>query len=217
MSLGALTALARTVDAASHWTAGHSERVTTHAVEIARRLGLDSGAITKLRQGGLLHDIGKLGVPATILDKPGALTLDELSVMQSHPAIGASIVKSIPAFRDLVPLVLHHHELLDGSGYPARLSGVEIPELVRILTVADVFDALVSNRPYRHGLEIEIALGILVKDAGTKFDARAVEVLRDMVAGGWASPDETADMSAVTASEAARYAPTAGATMTEYA
>jgi putative nucleotidyltransferase with HDIG domain len=186
MSIGALTALARTVDAASHWTGGHSERVTRHAVEIARRIGLDAASLARLRQGGLLHDIGKIGVPATILDKPGPLSDSELVVMQSHPAIGANIVESVRAFRDLVPLVLHHHELLDGSGYPHGLRGDEIPGLVRILTVADVYDALVSNRPYRNGLGADVALGILVKDAGTKFDERAVGVLREMVGAGWA-------------------------------
>lgn len=181
LSLGALTALARTIDASSHWTAGHSERVTHHAVGIAEALGFGAADVARLRHGSLLHDIGKIGVPPTILDKPGPLTEAELAVMQSHPAIGARIVESVRAFRDLVPLVLHHHESLDGTGYPAGLRGDEIPDLVRILTVADVFDALTSDRPYREGLTVDSALVILTNGVGTRFDARAVAALRDTV------------------------------------
>lgn len=181
LSLGALTALARTIDAASHWTAGHSERVTLHAVAIGEALGVDEPDIVRLRHGSLLHDIGKIGVPATILDKPGRLTDAELAVMQSHPAIGARIVESVRAFCDLVPLVLHHHELLNGTGYPDGLQGDAIPLVVRILTVADVFDALTSDRPYRKGLSAHAALAILTEGVGTKFDRRAVTALRQLV------------------------------------
>jgi putative nucleotidyltransferase with HDIG domain len=184
LSLGALTALARTIDAASHWTAGHSERVTQHAVAIAEALNVDPADVARLRHGGLLHDIGKIGVPAAILDKPGPLSEAELAVMQSHPAIGARIVESVRAFRDLVPLVLHHHELLDGTGYPDGLRGDEIPDLVRILTVADVFDALTSDRPYRKGLTADAALAILTKGIATKFDPRAVAALCGLVTAG---------------------------------
>ena len=191
LSLGALTALARTIDASSHWTAGHSERVTQYALEIATGFDFSAQELSRLRQGGLLHDIGKIGVPPAILDKPGPLTEAELAVMQSHPEVGARIVESVRAFRYLVPLVLSHHELLDGSGYPAGLRGDEIPDLVRVLTVADVFDALTSDRPYRIGLSAESALEILVEGVGKKFDARAVAGLSAMVAAGW-SPSATA-------------------------
>ena len=187
LSLGALTALARTIDASSPWTAGHSERVTRYAVAIAESLGFAGPDILRLRQGSLLHDIGKIGVPPAILDKPGPLSEAELVVMQSHPATGARIVESVRAFRDLVPLVLHHHELLDGSGYPAGLQGDEIPEIVRVLTVADVFDALTSDRPYRKGLAADAALAILTKGVGTKFDIRAVAALVELVAADVAS------------------------------
>lgn len=186
LSLGALTALARTIDASSHWTSGHSERVTQYALEIARGFNFSAQECARLRQGGLLHDIGKIGVPPAILDKPGPLTETELAVMQSHPEVGARIVESVRAFRYLVPLVLCHHELLDGSGYPAGLRGDEIPDLVRVLTVADVFDALTSDRPYRAGLSAESALEVLDEGAGKKFDARAIAGIRAMVAAGWA-------------------------------
>ncbi len=200
LSLGALTALARTIDASSHWTAGHSERVTQYAVDIGAALALAPADIVRLRQGSLLHDIGKIGVPPAILDKAGPLSEAELAVMQSHPTIGARIVESVRAFRDLVPLVRHHHELLDGTGYPAGLRGEEIPELVRILTVADVFDALTSDRPYRKGLAHESALAILTGGIGTRFDARAVDALRNLVTGDWSlppasEPPETAPLS----------------------
>jgi putative nucleotidyltransferase with HDIG domain len=187
LSDGSMLALARTIDAASPWTAGHSERVTHGAMEIARRLGFDRSALDRLRRGGLLHDIGKIGVPASILDKPGRLTPEERTIIESHPVIGAEILKPIAAFHELRPLVLYHHEVLDGSGYPDGLVGDAIPGLVRVLTVADVFDALVSDRPYRAGLQPAAALAILRKDAGVKYDARAVSCLEEAVREGWSA------------------------------
>lgn len=190
LSVGSLTALARTIDAASPWTGGHSERVTQCAVEIGRRMGLDDGDLVRLRHGGLLHDIGKIGIPAAILDKTSRLTNEELAVMQSHPVLGASIVQSVRAFRDLVPLVMHHHELLDGSGYPHGLHGDQIPQLVRILTVADVYDALVSDRPYRAGLSPEAALETLFDGIGRKFEPLAVTALEQMIREQWRANDQ---------------------------
>ncbi len=185
LSWGALTALARTIDAASPWTAGHSERVTQGAVEIGRRLQLSDDDLDLLHRGGLLHDIGKIGVPTHILDKPGALTEEEILAVRAHPAIGARILAPIAAFRRAIPLVLHHHEALDGSGYPHGLSGEQIPLIVRILTVADVFDALVSERPYRAAWPAERAIALLREGAGTKFDVQAVEALEAATATGW--------------------------------
>ncbi len=185
LSHGSLLALARTIDAASPWTAGHSERVTQGALEIARRLELDRPALDQLRRGGLLHDIGKIGVPASILDKPGRLTPEERTIIEMHPVIGAEILKPISAFDELQPLVLYHHEVLDGSGYPDGLTGDAIPALVRILTVADVFDALVSDRPYRAGLSAEAALAVLRNGAGIKYEERCVRCLEDAVRAGW--------------------------------
>ncbi len=184
-SEGAMLALARTIDANSPWTAGHSERVTSGALEIGRRLALDAESLDQLRRGGLLHDIGKIAVPAAILDKPGPLTEAERSVIQSHPTVGAEIILPIAAFGDIIPLIRYHHELLDGSGYPEGLSGEAIPELVRILTVADIFDALTSDRPYRRGFTPQKALTMLRDGAGRRFDARAVEGLAAALAEGW--------------------------------
>ena len=180
-STGTLTALARSIDAASRWTAGHSERVARTAVEIARRAGMDEKAQTLLRRGALVHDIGKLGVPSTILDRPGQLTDDEQSTIETHPLIGAEMILTIPAFREILPLVQHHHELLDGSGYPHGLRAEKIPPIVRILTVADVYDALVSDRPYRERMTPEGALGILRRGAGVKYDERVIDALEAML------------------------------------
>jgi len=196
LSVGSLTALARTIDASSPWTGGHSERVTQCAVEIGRRMGLDEQDCNRLHDAGLLHDIGKIGIPTAILDKGGRLTDEELTVMQTHPGIGADIVQTVHAFRDLVPMVRHHHELLDGTGYPDGLRGDQIPMLVRVLTVADVYDALVSDRPYRAGMAPSVALTILQDGAGSKFDLNAVEILGVMVGDQW-KPSDTREAAAV--------------------
>jgi len=185
MNWGALTALARAVDAVSPWTAGHSERVTIGAVEIARRLRLAEEDIDLIHRGGLLHDVGKVGLPSAILEKPGTLTDDEFAAVRNHPAIGVRILAPIGAFRRVLPLVLHHHEMLDGSGYPHGLKGDQIPLLVRVLTVADVFDALVSDRPYRAAWPVARAMEYLGGEAGRKFDREVFEALAAAVATGW--------------------------------
>jgi putative nucleotidyltransferase with HDIG domain len=185
LNWGALTALARTIDAASPWTAGHSERVTLTALAIGRRLGLSPDDQDLLHRGGLLHDIGKVGVPAAILDKPGKLTAEEYETIKTHPTVGARILAPIGAYRLALPLVLHHHELLDGSGYPHGLAGDQIPRLVRVLTVADVFDALSSERPYRTAWSYPEAIAYLRENAGTKFDMEAVEALTAELEEGW--------------------------------
>jgi HAMP domain-containing protein len=185
LTWGALTALARAIDAVSPWTAGHSERVTLGALEIGRRLGLPDRDLDLLHRGGLLHDVGKVGVPAALLDKPGKLTPEEYEIIKRHPAIGATILAPIAAFSPVLPLVLHHHELLDGSGYPDRLAGDQIPLLVRVMTVSDVFDALTSDRPYRPAWPAERAIALLRDEAGRHFDVAVVEALAVSVAEGW--------------------------------
>lgn len=200
MSWGALTALARTIDAVSPWTGGHSERVTIGAMEIARRLGLSEDDVDLLHRGGLLHDIGKVAVPAAILDRPGPLTPEEFDTVRAHPTTGARILAPIGAFRQALPLVLHHHEMLDGSGYPYGLKGDQIPRLVRVLTVADVFDALVSDRPYRPAWPTPNAVAYLRENAGTRFDGAAVEALAAAVASGWVPAKQTGGRMEVRAS-----------------
>ena len=128
--------------------------------------------------GGLLHDIGKVGVPEAILDSPNRLSAEEWVEIKKHPMIGARILAPIGAFADIIPIVRHHHEKWDGTGYPMGLSAMEIPRLARVLAVADVFDAMTSDRPYRAGMADEVALQIIEKDAGTHFDPVVARLLR---------------------------------------
>ena len=173
--LGTLTALARIVDTNSHWTAGHSERVTDLAMELGRELGLSPDEIDRLHRGGLLHDIGKLGVPPSILDKPGKLTEEELAIVKNHPSKGAEILDPIPNLRKIVPIVVQHHERFDGKGYPNGLAGESISLQARILAVADVVDALASDRPYRAGWPREKVLAYTRENSGTQFDPSVVD------------------------------------------
>jgi putative nucleotidyltransferase with HDIG domain len=172
---GTLTALARAIDAKSHWTAGHSERVTNWAMKIARVIGLPEQELEIIHRGGLLHDIGKIGTPLAILDKPGKLTSDEMQQMREHVLIGARILEPIPGFSQCMPIVLQHHEWIDGSGYPKGLKGDEITLHARIFAVADCYDALISDRPYRPGMAPERVMEILTAGMGKQFDAYVVE------------------------------------------
>jgi putative nucleotidyltransferase with HDIG domain len=172
---GALAALAQTVDAKSPWTAGHSQRVTRLSLRVGRRMELSAEQIDVLHRGGLLHDIGKIGVPATILDKPGSLTDEEMQTMRDHVTVGARILTPIAAYADMIPIVLRHHERMDGSGYPDGLTGEEIPFLARLLAVPDVFDALTSDRPYRDALPRERAIEFITEGTGNHFDAQVVD------------------------------------------
>ena len=181
VSSGAMVALARAIDSGSRWTERHSERVAELAVNIAKRIGLDERLQMQLRRAGLVHDIGKLRIPGALLDKPGELTDAESRTIQSHTVLGAEMLLSIPAVRDVMPLVQQHHELLDGTGYPNGLRAEKISPAVRILTVADVYDALVSDRPGREKLTPDGALGILRRGAGVKFDERVVAALAEIV------------------------------------
>jgi putative nucleotidyltransferase with HDIG domain len=182
LSYGALAALARTVDASSHWTAGHSERVTSLSLRMAERLGLDAGQRDALHRGGLLHDIGKIGIPPSILDKPGPLTERETARIREHPSVGARILAPIAAFADAIPIVKHHHEKVDGTGYPDGLRGEGIPYTARLLAVADVYDALVSSRPYRPGWSFDAALEAIRTSSGSHFDPVMVKTFLDVMA-----------------------------------
>ncbi|HLK32934.1 MAG TPA: HD domain-containing phosphohydrolase [Terriglobales bacterium] len=175
LNLGTLTALARAIDAKSEWTSGHSERVTRMAIDIAREMGLPPRELAILHRGGLLHDIGKIGTPAEILDKPGKLTEQEFRVMKEHVTTGARILEPIPGFSELIPIVLQHHERFDGTGYPQGLAGEKISLHARIFAVADVYDALISDRPYRPGWELERVQQFVKEQAGSHFDPRVVE------------------------------------------
>jgi putative nucleotidyltransferase with HDIG domain len=181
MSWGAMMALARAIDAKSPWTMGHSERVTDWAIKTAKAMGLPPKELDIIRRGGLLHDIGKIGTPAEILDKPGKLTEEELSVMREHVSIGARILEPIPGLADSMPIVLQHHEWVNGGGYPKGLAGEEITLHARIFAVADCFDALISDRPYRKGLPVKKIFQILQEGAGKQFDPHVLEVFKTIV------------------------------------
>ncbi|MGB7630080.1 MAG: HD domain-containing phosphohydrolase, partial [Candidatus Deferrimicrobium sp.] len=185
---GTLLALARTVDTNSPWTAGHSERVTVLSMEIGRELGLPPREIDLLRRGGLLHDIGKIGVPPSILEKPGKLTEEEFAVIKSHPANGAKILDPISSLQRVIPIVAQHHERFDGNGYPTGLSGESISLHARILAVADVVDALLSDRPYRPGWSREKVLIYTQENAGQQFDPSVVEAYLRIEARGMDAP-----------------------------
>jgi putative nucleotidyltransferase with HDIG domain len=179
--MGTLTALARAIDAKSHWTAGHSERVTNLALRIAEEMGLSGSDMDILRRGGLLHDIGKIGVSGQLLDKREKLTDQELAQIREHVEIGRRILEPIPGLAECMPVVMEHHEWFDGSGYPYGLAGEEISLHGRIFAVADCYDAIVSDRPYRSGLPASRALEILREGAGKQFDPRVVETFLRLV------------------------------------
>jgi putative nucleotidyltransferase with HDIG domain len=149
--------------------------VTTLAMDIGRELGLPSQDVDLLHRGGLLHDIGKIGIPPSILNKPERLTEEETGLMQGHPSAGAKILGPIPNLQKVIPVVSQHHERFDGKGYPGGLSGDSISLHARILALADVFDALSSDRPYRPGLSRDAVVDHIRMDAGRHFDPAVVE------------------------------------------
>jgi putative nucleotidyltransferase with HDIG domain len=176
LSLGTIEALARTVDAKSKWTSGHSERVADLAVKIARTMNWGNERLETLFRAGLLHDIGKIGIPIAILDKPDKLNDEEYSTIKTHPTIGGKILEPIQVYKDILPLVIQHHERFDGKGYPVGLSGTDIDIGARILCVADVYDALISQRPYREGWIKENVINFMRDNRGTMFDPSVVDV-----------------------------------------
>jgi len=177
LHLGTLAALARAIDAKSRWTAGHSERVTKLALKIGRALGLSSKELDVLHRAGLLHDIGKIGVPAEILDKTGKLNDKEEALIREHVRLGVRILEPIAAFAEIIPIVLQHHEQFDGTGYPDGLAGKAIHVGARIFAVADTFDALTSHRPYQLAVSRERAIEIIQQGAGSQFDPKVVQAL----------------------------------------
>jgi putative nucleotidyltransferase with HDIG domain len=177
LDIGTLTAFARAIDANSPWTAGHSERVTALALRLAHTMGLAAKDLQIVHRGALLHDIGKIGTPPAILDKPGKLESWENEIMQNHVKVGMRILEPIDCFRDLLCVVGQHHERFDGSGYPAGLAGEQISLHARIVAVADAYDALTSDRPYRKGVAQEKAIEVLKQNSGTQFDPKVVEAL----------------------------------------
>ena len=170
-----------TVEAKDTYTRGHSDRVSEYSVLIGKYLGLPEEELHKLKVGGLFHDIGKIGVPDSILLKNAKLTDDEYSEIKNHPSIGAHILSNASIFQDIIPIVKHHHERYDGRGYPGKLEGENIPYLARIAAVADSFDAMTSKRTYRDSLPLDIVIGELEKNKGTQFDPIIADVFLDIL------------------------------------
>jgi putative nucleotidyltransferase with HDIG domain len=182
--LGTITALAAAVEAKDPYTFGHSSEVTSGALAIAKEMGIDAEQTEILRKAAILHDIGKIGVDGSILNKAGRLTAEEFTHIRRHPAIAANILSSLDFLHDVVPLVLHHHERYDGGGYPAGIAREAIPLGARIICVADAYDAMTSNRPYRPGMPRDMALVELTKNAGTQFDPDVVVAYVRVLEGG---------------------------------
>jgi putative nucleotidyltransferase with HDIG domain len=179
--LATVRSLAAAVDAKDTYTRGHSDKVATYATLMAQRMNLSHEQIIALEMAAYLHDIGKIGVPEAILLKPGRLSDDEMAQMRHHPLIGANILKPVAFPWAITPIVRHHHEYFDGSGYPAGLAGDEIPLLARVLCVADSYEAMTADRPYRAGRCAADAVVELQRCSGTQFDPRVVEIMTEVV------------------------------------
>ena len=173
--IGTIRAMSGALDAKDRYTRGHSDRVAYLSAEIARVLGYSDEEVERVRIAGIVHDVGKIGVPEHVLCKPGRLTDDEFELIKKHPEIGFHILEDIPGLEDILPGVLHHHERYDGKGYPHGLAGDEIPLLARIIGVADTFDAMSSNRAYRAKMARDVVLAEVERCAGTQFDPRVAE------------------------------------------
>jgi len=188
-----IRALVQAVDIKDGYTRGHSERVGQASMMIARELGMDDERVEVLRFAGILHDVGKLGVPTRLLRKDGPLTPEERRIIELHPEYGHEMVRGIGFLGEARSAILHHHERLDGSGYPYGLVGGQIPEFARVVAVADAFDAMTSTRSYRRARPVSVALEELERCAGAQFDPGMVQALvRALVRHGW-HPAVTAD------------------------
>lgn len=176
-----LSALTSAIDAKDSYTRGHSERVTELSIKLANECKVSDADIENIKIGGLLHDIGKIGIPEAVLNKPGRLNDEEFAIIKSHPDLGIHILGKVEFLEPMVPIIRHHHERYDGRGYPAGLKGDEIPYLARIVSVVDTFDAMTTNRPYRKALSIEESLKEIEKCSGTQFDPEIAAAFVKMV------------------------------------
>ncbi len=179
-----LAALVEAVNEHDTYTAGHSCRVSDYAADLGRVMGYTRAEISFMRQAGLVHDIGKIGIPENVLKKSEPLTEDELYLIRLHPILGASILSHFDGMEQLIPVVLHHHERWDGSGYPTGLRTVDIPREARMIFVADAFDAMTTDRPYGQVLTTEQALTELRRCSGEQFDPALVDAMHEAYHAG---------------------------------
>lgn len=180
-----LQALAAALDLKDNDTAGHSRRVMVYAVEIAKAMGFNEEQLNTIARAALLHDVGKIGIPDSVLLKPGPLTVEERSVMEKHVEIGYSLMNRIAFLADAATIVLAHHERFDGTGYPRRLRGVDIPQGARIFVVADTLDAMTSDRPYRRALPYAAAREEIIRENGKQFDPEVVSAFLAIDEATW--------------------------------
>ncbi len=170
-----------TVEAKDVYTRGHSDRVSEYSVLIGKYLNLPDSDLRTIQVGGLFHDIGKIGVPDSILLKETKLSDDEYSEIKNHPTIGAHILSTASIFQDIIPIVKHHHEKYDGTGYPSKLKGEDIPYFARIAALADTFDAMTSKRTYRNALPLSVVIEEIERCKGTQFDPNLADVFLDIL------------------------------------
>jgi HD-GYP domain-containing protein (c-di-GMP phosphodiesterase class II) len=183
-----VSALCQAVETKDLYTRGHSERVSLGSVLIARQLGMREDRVGAIRYAGMLHDVGKLGVPTRVLQKSGQLTQDEFDAIKLHPVRGFEMLRGIDFLNEALAGIIHHHERLDGRGYPMGLKGADIPEFARIIAVADALDAMTSTRSYRAAKSVEEALSEIRASAGTQFDLVMVEAVDLAIARhGWSA------------------------------
>ncbi len=175
--VGTVKALAAAIDGKDKYTRGHSERVARFSFAVGKRMGMDEEELETLRISALLHDVGKIAIDDNILKKPAALTDEEFEVMKTHPQKGYKIMSQIPAMKEFLPGMYMHHEMVNGMGYPQGLKGDEIPMQAKIISVADTFDAMTTDRPYQKGMELEVALNRIRSFVGTRYDGKVVEAL----------------------------------------
>lgn len=182
--LKSITALTSAIDAKDRYTQNHSRNVASYAVALGKALGLSEEELSNIHFGAILHDIGKIGVPENILNKPGRLSKDEFHSIKSHPTMGAKILEPIDFLKEAINVVLYHHERYDGSGYPEGLKGETIPYTARLVSIADAWDAMTSHRSYRPALAQEAAVSQLQEGSGSQFDPYMTQVFTDMIKKG---------------------------------
>jgi HD-GYP domain-containing protein (c-di-GMP phosphodiesterase class II) len=179
--LGSVKSLAAAIDGKDPYTRGHSERVMVYSQTIAELMAMPPDEVEKIRISALLHDVGKIGIEDRILRKPAALTNDEFEKMKAHPSIGGTIMEENPEMAEYIPGMSMHHETMDGKGYPRGLKGEEIPMMARIVSVADCFDAMTTNRPYQKAMTFEVAIDRINTFIGTRYDENVVRALETAI------------------------------------
>jgi HD-GYP domain-containing protein (c-di-GMP phosphodiesterase class II) len=189
MFVGSVHSLAMAIDGKDPYTRGHSQRVMVYSETMAKLMGMNAEEVEKIRISALLHDVGKIGIEDRILRKPAALTDAEFTIMKKHPEIGGKIMQENPDMREYIPGMSMHHETMDGRGYPLGLKGNELPMMARIVSVADCFDAMTTNRPYQRAMTFEVAIDRINTFIGSRYDEKVVRALEEAIRDRHISPD----------------------------